>query len=170
MLKRFNIPYRRVSSAKDPQFIEYIRSFRPDIIISSNSLIFTDELIDLPEIATINRHSALLPAYGGVIPVFRAIQFGEDFVGASVHYMVKAIDKGGVLSRKFLPVYKGDSLDHLYRLCFTLSFEATQESINKLYNQHNAKSIGNEELQESYYSYPNKKDWSQFKKQGGRFI
>jgi predicted glycoside hydrolase/deacetylase ChbG (UPF0249 family)/folate-dependent phosphoribosylglycinamide formyltransferase PurN len=170
VLKRFSIPFRVVSSVKDLEVIEYIRSFEPDIIISSNSLIFSDELINLPKIAAINRHSALLPAYGGILPAFRAIQFGEPYIGASVHYIVKGIDKGGVLSRKVLPVLKGDSLDYLYRLCFTLSFEATQESVNKLYNDHNVTPIENDGIIESYYSFPTKKDWVEFKYQGGRFI
>jgi predicted glycoside hydrolase/deacetylase ChbG (UPF0249 family)/folate-dependent phosphoribosylglycinamide formyltransferase PurN len=170
VLKRFSIPFRVVSSINEKEVIEYIGAFKPDIIISSNSLIFKDELIKLPKIAAINIHSSLLPAYGGILPVFRAIQFGEKYIGASVHYIVKGINKGRVISQKVLPVLNGDTVDNLYRLCFTLSFEATQESVNKLFNRHNVTPISDDGIIESYYSFPDKEDWIEFNNQTGRFI
>ena len=42
--------------------------------------------------------------------------------------MTPEIDGNEVLSRKWLPIIPGDTLDRLYRLCFVLSYEATNDA------------------------------------------
>ena len=113
-----------------------------------------------------------MPSYGGILPVFRAIQFQEKYTGVSINIMEKKIDDGPVLSRKWLPIEQGDSLFRLYRLLFTLSFFATEEALLQIRKKGlNANHIKNgAKLKKSYYSFPEKDDWIKFKQQGGRFI
>ena len=171
VFKKHHVPFIDISSI-DNKTIEYIRSSNPDIIYSSNSLIFPEDLLDVPKIAVLNRHSSLLPSYGGILPVFRAIQFQEKYTGVSINIMEKKIDGGPVLSRKWLPIEQGDSLFRLYRLLFTLSFFATEEALLQIRKKGlNANHIKNgAKLKKSYYSFPEKDDWIKFKQQGGRFI
>lgn len=170
VLDKNNIPYRVVKAVNSEAFHQYVKSFEPDLILSSNSLIFKKDLLAIPKVASINRHSALLPANGGILPVLRAIQHGEAYTGASIHYMVPEIDKGAVLSRQWLPIFEGDTLDRLYRLCFILSFEGTRDAIQKLYGDPNAAPVDGEGLQESYYSFPEPEDWKEFRERRGRLI
>ncbi len=74
-----------------------------------------------------------------------------------------AIDKGAVLSRKYVPIFKGDTLVYLYKLCFQASFEATVGAISKLKTGAPHKALGNDGIDESYYSYPDDGDWKEFK-------
>ena len=159
------IPYLTISSI-NKEVINYISEYEPDIIISSNSLIFPKNLLEIPNIGVINRHSSLLPSYGGILPVFRAIQYNEDYCGASVHLMTEKIDDGTVLSRKWLPIEKGDSLFDLYKLLFILSFQATKDAIIKIQKQEfNSDIQDNRKVEKSYFSYPKTEDWIEFKKQ-----
>jgi methionyl-tRNA formyltransferase len=167
--KRLKIPYQVVSQVNTPTFFAQLRELAPDLIVSSNSLIFGGELLRLPTVACINRHSALLPSYGGILPVFRSVQYGEDFTGASVHVMSRGIDEGEVLSRRWLPIFPNDTLARLYRLCFVLSYEATTEAIAKL-RRGNPYPVARDGLAPSYYSYPADADWLEFRRRGGRFI
>lgn len=164
------VPTVEVSSVNDDKFLSYIRDIAPDIILSSNSLVFRKELLGVPRFGCINRHSSPLPAYGGILPVFRSIQHGERFVAVAVHRMVEGIDEGEVLSRKWLPVFPGDTLEFLYRKCFILSFDATVEAICMIRNNPNCSGIGNEGIRASYFSFPTEKDWAEFRHNGGRFI
>jgi predicted glycoside hydrolase/deacetylase ChbG (UPF0249 family)/folate-dependent phosphoribosylglycinamide formyltransferase PurN len=167
--KRLKIPYQVVSQVNTPTFLAQLRKLAPDLIVSSNSLIFGDQLLKLPTVACINRHSALLPSHGGILPVFRSVQYGEEFTGASVHVMSRGIDEGEVLSRKWLPIFPRDTLARLYRLCFVLSHEATTEAIAKL-RRRNPYPVARDGLAASYYSYPADADWHEFRSRGGRFI
>lgn len=168
-LKRHKIPF--VSGKKiDEKMITFIRSKNPDVILSSNSLIFNEEVLKIPKICSINRHSSPLPSYGGILPVFRAIQFKESFCGASVHLMDQGIDTGKVLSRKFLPIYKKDSVFKLYKMLFVLSFVAIEEAIKKIINNQLEDELKSEtNVKKSYFSYPTQRDWNDFKKNGGSF-
>ena len=169
-LEENHIPFLTISSF-NKSILDYISNYKPDVILSSNSLIFPRELIDIPKLAAINRHSSLLPSYGGILPVFRAVQFDEKYCGVSVHKMTKEIDKGEILSRKWLPLEKGDSLFMLYKLLFVLSFEALKETLEGLSKNKIHQPLEHpKELTESYYSFPTVKDWKEFKENGGRFI
>jgi predicted glycoside hydrolase/deacetylase ChbG (UPF0249 family)/folate-dependent phosphoribosylglycinamide formyltransferase PurN len=168
--KHFNIPHIPVSKVNNAEFLEYVRAFEPDVVLSSNSLIFGQRLIDLPKVACINRHSALLPTGGGILPVFRAVQQGSKFTGASVHLVTKEIDGGAVLSRKWVPIFPGDTLSRLYSLCFAASYEATAEALQKLRYSDDPEFLSDDGLEASYFSYPDDADWREFRKQGGRFI
>lgn len=170
VMKENQIPFLKISSISQ-DVIDYIESFNPDIVLSSNSLIFPEDLIKNQNITFINRHSSLLPSYGGILPVFRAIQYGEEFCGASVHLMDKKIDEGRVISRKWLPIEKGDSIFKLYKLLFVLSFLATKESIEKVRDQKPTIEFEDDHrINRSYFSYPKEDDWIAFKKNKGRFI
>jgi methionyl-tRNA formyltransferase len=97
------------------------------------------------------------------------VQYGEEFTGASVHLMSRGIDEGEVLSRKWLPIFPGDTLARLYRLCFVLSHEATTEAIAKP-RRRNPYPVACDGLAPNYYSYPADADWHEFRRRGGRFI
>ena len=169
--ERFGIPCRSIDSVRGEEFEAWVRSFHPDVVLSANSLIFPESLIRVPRIATINRHTGLLPSYGGLLPVFRAIQHGEEWVGASVHVMTPEIDGGPVIARKWIPVEPGDSLDRLYEVGFTLSVDATDEAF-ALLRRHGSDvpPLPDEGLAKSYYSFPTPEDWREFRARGGRFV
>lgn len=172
---RYNIPFMEIDSVKDGNFMEWLREFAPDVVLSSNSLIFKDELLALPRLACINRHTALLPEFGGVLPLFRAIQHGRKFAGTSVHIMVPGVDEGPVISRKWFPIFPEDTVEALYGPGFVLSFDATCEALRALQVDPQAciaKAQSDAEemrLEPSYFSFPSPEDWKEFRSRGGRF-
>ena len=150
------------------EYIEHIKSKMPDVIISSNSLYFGEEVLNIPKYCCINRHSALLPSYGGLWPVFQAYLHGEDCVGVSVHTMNQKIDSGDTLVQKRIRIEKGDTIADLYKKCFGFSSGIILESLEKIRN--NDLSTVDNDFHKSYYSFPTKEDWDLFREKGGRFI
>jgi predicted glycoside hydrolase/deacetylase ChbG (UPF0249 family) len=171
VVARFDIPTRTISTVRTDEFHLWVASFEPDVILSSNSLIFPDSLLRVPRLAAINRHTALLPSYGGILPAFRAVQKGEDAIGVSVHLMTSRIDEGPVIARRRIPIEPGDTLDRLYRLAFDVSVDATEEAFAQI-RAHDGPPppLPNEEIVPSYYSFPTPADWAEFRARGGRFI
>ena len=86
--------------------------------------------------------------------------------------MNEGIDTGPILSRKFLPIYKNDSLFTLYRMLFVLSFVAIEESLNKILEGKLDEDLesDNQKITQSYFSFPNNSDWKEFKRNGGSVI
>lgn len=168
VLKFFNIDFVEVEyNINKEKYIKRIKEKKPDVLISSNSLIFKEELLGIPKICCLNRHSSLLPSYGGLFPVFQAFINGESFTGVSVHTMEKTIDKGRILSQKEIPIEKNDTINDLYKKCFELSAGALLEALERLksndyptYPYHLP----------SYFSFPTKVHWKEFRLRGGKFI
>ena len=170
LARESHLPYRVINKVNTYDFRNWVSAHSPDLIISSNSCSFGSELINIPRVACINRHSALLPSYGGILPVFRSVQFGKSYTGASIHYMTEGLDKGGVLSRKFVPIFPGDSLDRLYRLCFLASYDATVEAVSRLRSDRNSLPISDDGIRHSYFSFPESADWAMFRQRRIPFI
>ncbi len=150
------------------EYLDKIKKLNIDILISSNSLIFKKELLSIPKICTINRHSSLLPAYGGLLPVFQAFKSGEKYTGVSVHLMNNKIDDGEVIVSESIKINKRDTLDSLYKECFSISAKLIIKAINKIH-QKDYKGFSNNTTR-SYFTFPTQKDWKLFRKRGGRII
>lgn len=61
----------------------------------------------------VNIHPSLLPLHKGLHTHARAIEAGDREHGASVHFVVPALDAGAVLAQARVPVLAGDSADTL---------------------------------------------------------
>lgn len=63
--KHYNVDYFKVEyNINQEPYLAKIKAKNPDVIISSNSMIFGKEIMNIPKYC-INRHCGLLPSYGG---------------------------------------------------------------------------------------------------------
>lgn len=169
VLKSFHIDFIEVENdINQPEYLNAIRAKKPDIIISSNSLRFGKELLKIPTVCCLNRHSGLLPAYGGLWPVFQAFRTGEQFTGVSVHTMEEALDKGIVLAQQKIAITANDTIADLYQKCFAASADVVLAAVEKA--KRSDFSSASSDSSSSYFSFPTKEHWQDFRKRGGRFI
>ncbi len=169
VLEYYGISYFPVKNDINQEgYLEKIRACDPDIIISSNSLPFKERLLNLPRLYCINRHSSMLPAYGGLWPVFQAYRNGESYTGVSIHTMEPKIDQGIVVAQRKLPIRKGQTLSYLYEQCFSISSDLLCEALEKIVK--NEMVPVENDYSPSYYSFPTKSHWKDFRKNAGRII
>lgn len=167
VFRHFGIPYFDPGQdINQPRHIERIRALRPDVILSSNSLIFKQPMLASARYC-INRHSALLPSYGGLWPVFQAMRNNEPSVGVTVHEMTERIDKGRILGRVEIPVTPHDTVDSLYIKCFRASAEACFMALD---NIRNGLAPLPGDHPPSYYSFPDREQWQEFRLKKRKFI
>ena len=170
ILKKNNINYFEIYyDINKEEYLKKIKQLNIDIIISSNSLIFKKELLSIPKICTINRHSALLPSYGGLLPVFQSFIHGEKFTGVSIHYMNNKIDDGEVIVSESIKINKTDTLNSLYERCFSISSNLILNALDMIRNKE-YKFSNNNKNKKSYFSFPTESDWLIFRKKGGKII
>lgn len=167
--REFGIDFFEVQkNINTPECLERIATSQPDVIISSQSLFFKDEILKLPAKTCLNRHAALLPAYGGLLPVFQAYCHGEQETGVSIHTMERAIDAGIVLAQRRIAFQEGETLADVYEKSFAESAGILIEALDKVRNDDYAPA--GLETEPSYYSFPTREDWAAFRERGGRFI
>lgn len=171
VLKHYDIPYFKVKNDINKKvYLERIKEYAPDVILSSNSLYFKKELLSLAKYC-INRHSSLLPSYGGLWPVFQALRNNEQKVGVTVHIMSNKIDKGAILAQKEIEVQKYDTVDSLYQQCFKISAEVCIDALNVLDNNSKKQQLTSTAKKiDSYFSFPTKEQWKEFRERSKKFI
>lgn len=165
----FKVPYEYIYDVNDPRFISRLRSLEPDIILSSQSQIFSEELLNVARIACINCHPAKLPKYRGLNPVFAAMINGEDTIGVTVHTMTREIDKGAIICQKEFATSKEYSLMDNYVLAHELYSEVILEALDLI----EKKGISDFPLvpdDAPYYRPPSLEDVKKFRASGLKMI
>ncbi|MBI2653391.1 hypothetical protein HYX02_01130 [Candidatus Woesearchaeota archaeon] len=167
--REYNIPLYLPKNVNDAEFIKKLKKSKPDIIVSSCPQIFKKELLNVPRIACINRHSSLLPQYGGLMPVFWAMLNDEKEVGVSIHKMVEHIDEGEVITQDRIKISDKDSLYDIYKKCFEISSGLVLEAIDIL-EQNKKHKIINKSRKKTYFSFPKREDIRLFRNKGKKFL
>lgn len=83
------------SLKNDEDLKQKLRDLNPDFFITfAFGQLLTNEILDIPKIATINLHASLLPEYRGANPIQRAIYDGKTETGITTMLTVLALDAG----------------------------------------------------------------------------
>lgn len=171
VFNHFGIEYFEVEKdIHKEEYLNFIKAKEPDVIISASSLILRKKLLNIPKIGCINRHTSLLPSYGGIWPVFHAYRKGEAFVGVTIHTMSEKVDDGIILVQKKIKIEPADSVDDLYKKSFDISAEACFEALEKLRARQLEELDESNQYAPSYYSFPTKEDWKEFREKKGKFV
>ncbi len=92
-----SIPVIQPERLRDTEFIEYIRSLKPEFfIVVAYGKILPGELLRIPKYS-VNLHASLLPRYRGAAPVQWAIINGEKVTGITTMLMDEGLDTGDIL-------------------------------------------------------------------------
>jgi folate-dependent phosphoribosylglycinamide formyltransferase PurN len=166
--QKYKIPCIFVENVNNEKHITLLKKKSIDIIISSNGQIFKKKLLDLPKFGCVNRHTAILPKYAGVLPVFWAMYFEEKFFGVTMHYMVEKIDEGKIILQKEILLKKDLSLFNNYLKAFDISVDATLESLDKIVKQREISKYQNNKVE--YFSFPTNNQLKQFHKKNKVFF
>lgn len=96
------------ASAKDPGFLDQLRSLAPDLCITAAYGNFLPKaFLDIPPFGTLNIHPSLLPEFRGAAPVPRALEAGVQTTGVSILLTILKMDAGPVLAQRIREL-KGD--------------------------------------------------------------
>lgn len=102
-------------NVNDKRFIGIIKSIEVDIIIVvAYGQIINDEILNHPDIISINVHASLLPRWRGAAPIQRAIQNGDTFSGVSIMKMIYQLDAGPILFKKKINILDSDNSKTLH--------------------------------------------------------
>ncbi len=87
----------RIASVNAPEFLETLRSRKPDIIlVVSFGQLLREEILNLPECGCINIHASLLPRYRGASPITQCILNRDAETGVCFMAMERGLDTGPV--------------------------------------------------------------------------
>lgn len=160
---------RLAKNINDPESLEIINSFNPDLLISiAGNQIFKSKLINLAPKGCLNLHTALLPKYRGLMPSFWVLKNNEKETGVSVFFVDEGIDSGPILVQKKV-IIGNMSQEQLIKHTKLIGMDAINEAI-QLIISNKYSLIVNNELEKTYFSFPTRKDVKEFRQLGKRFF
>jgi len=96
LASRHQVPLHHAETPNSQHVCEWVKENGVDIILIMVWHILKKEIIELPRIGIINKHSALLPSYRGVFPFFWTRLKGDP-MGITFHEVDAGIDTGAIL-------------------------------------------------------------------------
>ncbi len=116
-----NIPACILSPAGFASRLDYDRAlfdevdrYRPDLIVCAGFMrVLSAEVVASRTQKLINIHPSLLPKYAGLHTHQRVLDSGDTEHGASVHFVIPALDAGPVIAQTRIPVLPADTSETL---------------------------------------------------------
>ena len=104
------IPVLQPEKVKEPEFVEQLRSYEPDLIaVTAFGEILSEPILEMPKYGCINVHGSLLPKYRGAAPMQWSIIDGEKVTGITTMYMAKGLDSGDMLLKAEVEITDEDT-------------------------------------------------------------
>jgi phosphoribosylglycinamide formyltransferase-1 len=100
----------------DQALVTALESHRPDLVILAGFMrILTPVFIGRYQGRLLNIHPSLLPKYPGLHTHQRALDAGDDWTGATVHFVTEELDGGPPIVFARVPINAGSTADTLAR-------------------------------------------------------
>jgi methionyl-tRNA formyltransferase len=109
------LPVLQPAKARDPQFLDELRSLNPEIIVvAAYGQILPQALLDIPKHGCLNVHTSLLPKYRGAAPIQWAILNGDAETGVTIMRMEAGLDTGPIVSTQRTDIAAEDNSQTLH--------------------------------------------------------
>ena len=128
-----SIPVLQPERPRGAEFIEAIRAIDPDIsVVVAYGHILPREVIDLPQLGTLNIHASLLPQWRGAAPIQAAIRARQRETGVTIMRMVPRLDAGPILLQVPTPIVHDETYGELQLRLSELGALALIEALSLL--------------------------------------
>lgn len=109
LAETLGLPVLTPERARDPAFIERVRTLSPDLIVlASYGKLLPSSLLAIAPLGNWNLHASLLPQYRGASPIQYAILNGERETGVTLMEMVPEMDAGDIYLQAREPISPED--------------------------------------------------------------
>ena len=126
------LPILQPTNLKEPDFIDQLSAFKPDIIVVVAFRMLPREVWELPPYGTFNLHASLLPKYRGAAPIHWAVINGETQTGVTTFFIDQHIDTGAVIAQKKIDIQANETTGSLSEKLESLGSGLVVETVNMI--------------------------------------
>lgn len=125
----------KVANVNDKDFLSEIRLTSPKLfVVAGFSQIFKTELLEVPELGTINLHAGPLPKYRGGSPLNWQIINGETNIGLSIIEMDEGVDTGSIYAEASFQLGDSENIDDAHRKANELFCVMAVDTVRKIWS------------------------------------
>lgn len=126
------IPVLQPVKMKDPEFIEQLKSYKPDIFVVVAFRLLPREVFSIPRLGTFNLHAALLPQYRGAAPVNWAVINGDRATGVTSFLIDDGVDTGKILLREQYVIKPEDTASDVHDALMEIGSRVVLQTVEGL--------------------------------------
>ena len=127
------IPVFQPERIKRPEGVEMLKSCAPDLCVTAAfGQLFSQEILDIPPMGTVNVHSSLLPKHRGSAPINWAIMKGDSITGVTTMFTDIGMDTGDMLLRRETPIGEKENAGELSDRLALMGAELLVETLRKM--------------------------------------
>lgn len=156
------------NNPNEERILEWVKAQNADIILLSIGYIVKAPLLRSVRRAVLNKHSSLLPAYKGLLPVFWTMLENSLPVGVTIHKVNEKIDAGEPLLQKAY-YERLPSVFAYYQKIYSEMPDIWLKAI-EVVDGNAPPELVDLNREPSYYSLPSRADYKNFLAKGLRFI
>lgn len=129
---KLGLPVVDAEDVRSDQFLNQIKSLKPDLLVVVAFRILPPEVLDVPTMGAINLHASLLPKYRGAAPIHWAIIRGEQETGCTVFFLNEKIDGGQIIAQISTPIGEEETTGDLYERLMNMGSVLLKESVDQI--------------------------------------
>ncbi len=126
----YNLPILQPEKLTEPDFIETLKGYAPDVIVVVAFRILPEAVFTLPKYGSFNLHASLLPKYRGAAPIHWALLNGDSETGLTTFFLKRKVDTGNIIKQATTPILPEDNLHTLYTKLCNLGADLVVETTN----------------------------------------
>ena len=121
--------------SKDEDVKLSLKNLKPDFFVTfAFGQILSQEVIDIPKIATINLHASLLPEYRGANPIAQSIIDGKTKTGITTMKTVLELDAGDICLQEEIEITPNMNVIELMEKISSISPNLLDKTLKGLYD------------------------------------
>ena len=127
---KFGIPHQYIGHEHEENIIRLLEAWHVDLVVLAGWMrIVTKDFIQAFPDRIINVHPSLLPKYKGLHAIEQAMDAGEEYTGATVHYVTEELDGGPIIIQSKVPILKTDDVKSLTKAIQRREYAILPEAI-----------------------------------------
>ncbi len=127
--------YQPLKIRNNQEFIEEIKSLKPDVIcVVAYGKILPEEILQIPQYGCINVHGSLLPKYRGAAPIQWAILNGDSLTGITTIYMDKGMDTGDMILKEEVEIGEDETTGELWERLSKIGAKLLVKTLREIEN------------------------------------
>lgn len=126
------LPVIEVEDLHSPEFHEKLRSLKPDLFVVVAFRILPKEVLEIPEIGSVNLHASLLPKYRGAAPIHWAIINGEQETGCTIFFLDERVDTGNILVQKSIAIGDDETTGEVYKRLMEVGSDTLLKAVDMI--------------------------------------
>jgi methionyl-tRNA formyltransferase len=129
---RYGLPVIEVENLKSPDFISSLKSCNADLFVVVAFRVLPLDVLEIPEIGSINLHASLLPRYRGAAPIHHAVMNGETETGCTVFFLDEKVDTGNIVMQKKTGIGPHENTGEVYERLMHMGADLLFRSVNRI--------------------------------------